>query len=148
MLQLWMKSYIPLLWNPIWEATLTRGHTLLKGHMQKRWPHKKGSTVFVCGRIIIWYPWWLLFMSQVPGSCLCKLGFTGPNCDRCESGYRGYPNCEACPCNKAGSQNIDVCEGECQCKVGTADLVLIGWLCVRVYSDWTRQRQNEGIAII
>ncbi|XP_050712288.1 laminin subunit alpha-1-like isoform X2 [Eriocheir sinensis] len=50
-----------------------------------------------------------------PGACICKEGFHGPRCDRCEKGYRRYPACEPCPCDRAGSKG-DECEGDCDCK--------------------------------
>ncbi|XP_029841229.2 laminin subunit alpha-1 [Ixodes scapularis] len=51
-----------------------------------------------------------------PGDCLCREGFTGPKCDRCQRGYRNYPRCDRCPCHYAGTIDADQCEGPCKCK--------------------------------
>ncbi|XP_052025259.1 LOW QUALITY PROTEIN: laminin subunit alpha-2 [Apodemus sylvaticus] len=51
-----------------------------------------------------------------PGSCHCKPGFGGMNCDRCVRGYRGYPDCQPCNCSGLGSKNEDPCVGPCSCK--------------------------------
>uniref|UniRef100_H2ZIA5 Laminin subunit alpha-2 n=1 Tax=Ciona savignyi TaxID=51511 RepID=H2ZIA5_CIOSA len=51
-----------------------------------------------------------------PGSCYCKVGYTGQQCDKCAFGYTGFPYCEPCPCNTSGSLNIDPCIGDCACK--------------------------------
>ncbi|XP_063120702.1 laminin subunit alpha-2 isoform X5 [Rattus norvegicus] len=51
-----------------------------------------------------------------PGSCYCKPGFGGMNCDRCVRGYRGYPDCQPCNCSGLGSTNQDPCIGPCSCK--------------------------------
>ena len=37
------------------------------------------------------------------GDCVCREGFTGPNCDQCAVGYRDYPHCKPCPCSLAGT---------------------------------------------
>ena len=50
-----------------------------------------------------------------PGDCVCKPGFTGPRCDRCQLGFHNYPSCEPCPCTLAGTLN-GVCSGLCTCK--------------------------------
>lgn len=57
--------------------------------------------------------------------CICKPGYRGPLCDRCEEGYFGDPehetgHCEACDCNAEGSVS-DACDertGHCRCKAG------------------------------
>ncbi|XP_045698619.1 laminin subunit alpha-2 isoform X5 [Phyllostomus hastatus] len=51
-----------------------------------------------------------------PGSCHCKPGFGGINCDRCARGYTGYPDCKPCNCSGEGSANEDPCFGPCNCK--------------------------------
>lgn len=51
-----------------------------------------------------------------PGSCHCKTGFGGVNCDRCVRGYHGYPDCQPCNCSGLGSTNEDPCVGPCSCK--------------------------------
>ncbi|XP_076577630.1 laminin subunit alpha-1 [Chaetodon auriga] len=50
------------------------------------------------------------------GQCVCKEGFTGPQCNRCAFGYRDFPQCVRCECNLAGSINKDPCS-PCICKV-------------------------------
>jgi len=50
------------------------------------------------------------------GDCICKKGYTGPNCNQCAPGYRNYPYCEPCPCNYAGVINPEACDGPCICK--------------------------------
>ena len=40
-----------------------------------------------------------------PGDCICKPGFTGSRCDKCEKGYHNFPYCEPCPCALAGTMN-------------------------------------------
>ena len=59
------------------------------------------------------------------GECLCKIGFTGTNCDQCEFGHFGFPTCRACGCDPAGTvtescnaEGICSCDenGECPCK--------------------------------
>ena len=37
------------------------------------------------------------------GQCLCKEGFGGPRCDRCEPGWFDYPTCTPCECADVGS---------------------------------------------
>uniref|UniRef100_T1J8M8 Uncharacterized protein n=1 Tax=Strigamia maritima TaxID=126957 RepID=T1J8M8_STRMM len=51
----------------------------------------------------------------MPGDCICRVGFAGSNCDRCDKGYRHYPKCEPCPCEFAGTVHTE-CEGDCACK--------------------------------
>ncbi|MEJ1286794.1 hypothetical protein NN561_017804 [Cricetulus griseus] len=51
-----------------------------------------------------------------PGSCHCKTGFGGLNCDHCVRGYSGYPDCQPCNCSGLGSANEDPCVGPCSCK--------------------------------
>ena len=36
------------------------------------------------------------------GRCLCKTGFSGARCDRCEPGWFGYPDCQPCECSEVG----------------------------------------------
>ncbi|KAK4880836.1 hypothetical protein RN001_008982 [Aquatica leii] len=57
--------------------------------------------------------------------CKCKLGYTGPACDRCSPGYYGQPqlpggHCQPCNCNVEGriSEECDIFTGACQCKPG------------------------------
>ncbi|KAL0967369.1 hypothetical protein UPYG_G00251370 [Umbra pygmaea] len=50
------------------------------------------------------------------GSCRCKPGYGGQQCDRCAFGYRGYPNCVRCNCSPDGSLNKDPCQLPCVCK--------------------------------
>ncbi|KAF5275650.1 hypothetical protein FQA39_LY06762 [Lamprigera yunnana] len=57
--------------------------------------------------------------------CKCKVGYTGPKCDRCSSGYYGRPkisggSCEPCNCNIEGriSDECDSITGACFCKLG------------------------------
>ncbi|XP_077565318.1 laminin subunit alpha-2 isoform X2 [Stigmatopora nigra] len=54
--------------------------------------------------------------TQPPGSCRCKEGFGGLQCDRCEIGYMGYPDCQPCNCSIEGSSNSDPCTSPCMCK--------------------------------
>lgn len=53
------------------------------------------------------------------GTCACKPGYAGKQCNVCASGYRGYPNCEVCPCDPRGVISTDDCDGKCTCKVIT-----------------------------
>uniref|UniRef100_A0A4W6DUW1 Laminin subunit alpha-2 n=1 Tax=Lates calcarifer TaxID=8187 RepID=A0A4W6DUW1_LATCA len=50
------------------------------------------------------------------GSCRCKEGFGGLQCDRCAVGYMGYPFCQRCNCSVEGSTNADPCITPCMCK--------------------------------
>uniref|UniRef100_A0A8C7Z5D4 Basement membrane-specific heparan sulfate proteoglycan core protein n=1 Tax=Oryzias sinensis TaxID=183150 RepID=A0A8C7Z5D4_9TELE len=50
------------------------------------------------------------------GSCWCKEGYGGPQCDRCAVGYKGFPSCERCNCSMEGSINTDPCITPCVCK--------------------------------
>uniref|UniRef100_A0A4W5KBC8 Laminin subunit alpha 2 n=1 Tax=Hucho hucho TaxID=62062 RepID=A0A4W5KBC8_9TELE len=50
------------------------------------------------------------------GSCHCKQGYGGQQCDRCTFGYSGYPNCIRCNCSLDGSLNKDPCLLPCVCK--------------------------------
>ncbi|KAH3697084.1 hypothetical protein DPMN_084569, partial [Dreissena polymorpha] len=52
----------------------------------------------------------------MPGSCICKTGFSGQNCDQCAVGYHSYPRCEPCSCSTAGTVDPKMCEGRCVCK--------------------------------
>ncbi|XP_051266055.1 laminin subunit alpha-2 isoform X2 [Dicentrarchus labrax] len=54
--------------------------------------------------------------SQPAGSCRCKEGFGGLQCDRCAVGYMGYPSCQRCNCTVEGSTNDDPCITPCVCK--------------------------------
>ncbi|XP_023808537.1 laminin subunit alpha-2 isoform X2 [Oryzias latipes] len=54
--------------------------------------------------------------SQPAGSCWCKEGYGGPQCDRCAVGYKGFPSCERCNCSMEGSINTDPCITPCVCK--------------------------------
>ncbi|TDH00593.1 hypothetical protein EPR50_G00190060 [Perca flavescens] len=53
---------------------------------------------------------------QPAGSCRCKEGFGGLQCDRCAVGYMGYPSCQRCNCSVEGSTNDDPCVTPCVCK--------------------------------
>ncbi|KAL7985366.1 hypothetical protein Chor_003936 [Crotalus horridus] len=46
--------------------------------------------------------------NKLTGSCLCRSGFTGPQCNQCQRGYCGnYHHCEAChPCFQAYDDDI------------------------------------------
>lgn len=56
--------------------------------------------------------------------CICKRGYSGRRCDKCEETYWGNPqtggNCQPCNCNPYGSENLncDKATGECKCKPG------------------------------
>ena len=54
------------------------------------------------------------------GECLCKEGYGGERCDRCEPGWWGYPSCQQCQCSEEGSASRDgICDsvtGQCPCK--------------------------------
>ncbi|XP_050927753.1 LOW QUALITY PROTEIN: laminin subunit alpha-2 [Lates calcarifer] len=54
--------------------------------------------------------------TQPAGSCRCKEGFGGLQCDRCAVGYMGYPFCQRCNCSVEGSTNADPCITPCMCK--------------------------------
>nr|XP_040016239.1 laminin subunit alpha-2 isoform X3 [Gasterosteus aculeatus aculeatus] len=53
---------------------------------------------------------------QPAGSCPCKEGFGGLQCDRCAVGYTGFPFCQRCNCSMEGSTNNDPCVTPCMCK--------------------------------
>ncbi|KAH8251255.1 hypothetical protein KR032_004153 [Drosophila birchii] len=63
-------------------------------------------------------------------SCVCKPGYTGRLCERCQSGYFGdptqYPNssCQACNCNPDGirTEGCDPETGRCYCREGVTGL--------------------------
>ena len=38
------------------------------------------------------------------GQCLCKPGFAGRRCDRCDDAFFGYPACRECLCHDRGSK--------------------------------------------
>lgn len=59
------------------------------------------------------------------GSCHCKQGYGGQQCDRCTFGYSGYPNCIRCNCSLDGSLSKDPCLLPCVCKVGHALILLL-----------------------
>lgn len=57
--------------------------------------------------------------------CVCKPGYTGPKCDKCEMGFFGIldsplATCEPCDCNPNGivSNECDELTGQCNCKLG------------------------------
>ncbi len=50
-----------------------------------------------------------------PGDCVCKPGYAGPQCTRCDRGFFQYPKCAPCPCSLAGTLNGE-CDGNCLCK--------------------------------
>ncbi|XP_069052056.1 laminin subunit alpha-2 isoform X1 [Lepisosteus oculatus] len=50
------------------------------------------------------------------GSCYCKPGYSGEQCDRCAFGYIGFPSCILCNCSTEGSLNENPCEEPCICK--------------------------------
>ena len=54
---------------------------------------------------------------QIPGTCVCKEGFGGADCNQCAFGYFGWPNCQPCRCNQAGSRDPNSCDRACDCKV-------------------------------
>uniref|UniRef100_A0A8C9XYE7 Laminin subunit alpha-2 n=1 Tax=Sander lucioperca TaxID=283035 RepID=A0A8C9XYE7_SANLU len=54
--------------------------------------------------------------THLSGSCRCKEGFGGLQCDRCAVGYMGYPSCQRCNCSVEGSTNDDPCITPCVCK--------------------------------
>ena len=41
------------------------------------------------------------------GNCLCREGYSGERCDRCEAGWWGYPDCQPCECSTEGSSTQD-----------------------------------------
>uniref|UniRef100_A0A8C4I4G9 Basement membrane-specific heparan sulfate proteoglycan core protein n=1 Tax=Dicentrarchus labrax TaxID=13489 RepID=A0A8C4I4G9_DICLA len=57
-----------------------------------------------------------LIHMHLSGSCRCKEGFGGLQCDRCAVGYMGYPSCQRCNCTVEGSTNDDPCITPCVCK--------------------------------
>lgn len=57
--------------------------------------------------------------------CVCKKGYTGPKCEKCEFGYYGNPkqpggSCLPCKCNKFGSLSSGCHHetGQCECRIG------------------------------
>jgi hypothetical protein len=55
--------------------------------------------------------------SKSSGKCICKEGFGGPRCDRCEPGWFDYPNCQSCNCSGVGADS-SICDpqsGQCPC---------------------------------
>uniref|UniRef100_T1HX12 Laminin subunit alpha-2 n=1 Tax=Rhodnius prolixus TaxID=13249 RepID=T1HX12_RHOPR len=64
--------------------------------------------------------------------CVCKKGYRGHRCEKCDYGWYGYPEsggiCKPCKCNAFGSE-IEECDeqtGQCNCKPGVT-----GWDCSR-----------------
>ncbi|XP_046866451.1 laminin subunit alpha-1 isoform X2 [Drosophila willistoni] len=63
-------------------------------------------------------------------SCVCKPGYTGRLCERCQVRYFGnpmmYPNssCQACQCNSDGirAEGCDAETGQCYCREGVTGL--------------------------
>lgn len=62
---------------------------------------------------------------SVQWHCVCKQGYTGANCDRCDYGYYGKPwertgYCTPCRCNLYGSvsDECDEITGQCNCRPG------------------------------
>ncbi|KAH8324869.1 hypothetical protein KR074_009874 [Drosophila pseudoananassae] len=63
-------------------------------------------------------------------SCVCKPGYTGRLCERCQRGYFGdpmrYPNstCQACNCHPDGirAEGCDLETGRCYCREGVTGL--------------------------
>lgn len=58
-------------------------------------------------------------------NCICREGYTGPHCDRCEEGFYGQPmtrngQCLPCGCHPLGSRSnqCDDITGQCQCMPG------------------------------
>ena len=58
-------------------------------------------------------------------NCQCRVGYTGPKCDRCDYGFFGDPmepfgECLPCNCNQLGSQSdqCDQISGQCFCVAG------------------------------
>ncbi|RZB39130.1 laminin subunit alpha-1, partial [Asbolus verrucosus] len=57
--------------------------------------------------------------------CICKEGYSGSRCNKCENGYWGNPqleggSCQRCNCNPFGSidSRCDKSSGRCLCKAG------------------------------
>ncbi|KYB27445.1 Laminin subunit alpha-1-like Protein [Tribolium castaneum] len=56
--------------------------------------------------------------------CICKRGYSGHRCDKCENDYWGNPQaggtCQPCNCNAYGSESLkcDKTTGQCKCKPG------------------------------
>lgn len=75
---------------------------------------------------------------QPAGSCRCKEGVGGLQCDRCVVGYMGYPSCQRCNCSVEGSTNADPCVTPCVCKEnvkgGNCDRCKLGFFNLQGYN--------------
>ena len=71
---------------------------------------------------------------QTNGTCACRQGYAGVQCDRCRAGYYGFPHCQKCDCNADGTDprscftdqlgaavcQCDPVDGQCPCKTNVA----------------------------
>lgn len=62
-------------------------------------------------------------MCSINGTCLCKSGFAGPQCDRCTPGFFG-PSCSPCSCRSNTTRCDDCIQGSgiCNCADGFTGL--------------------------
>ncbi|KAL3317527.1 Laminin subunit alpha-1 [Cichlidogyrus casuarinus] len=58
-------------------------------------------------------------LRKTPGDCICKPGYSGPDCNECQLGYSKNPDtdvCDKCTCDVDGSVEGDYNCNNCNCK--------------------------------